>query len=64
MGKIETAPENGLCLVYVDTDDGGCIERLDRDKEGNWLYMGEPTFSHGFYFKPTHWRPLPKPPTE
>ena len=61
---IDSAPKDGRCLVLVATDDGPCIERLDRDEKGNWLHEGEPTFCHSYYFKPTHWMPLPAAPKE
>ena len=60
---IETAPANGQCLVWCDTDDGGEVMKLCRDKEGNWLYEGEPTYATSFYIEPTHWRELPPPPS-
>ena len=60
---IETAPANGQCLVWCDTDDGGEVMKLCRDKKGNWLYEGEPTYATGFYIEPTHWRELPPPPS-
>ena len=60
---IETAPANGQCLVWCDTDDGGEVMKLCRDKKGNWLYEGEPTYATGFYIEPTHWREFPPPPS-
>ena len=60
---IETAPANGQCLVWCDTDDGGEVMKLCRDKKGNWLYEGEPTYATSFYIEPTHWRELPPPPS-
>lgn len=60
---IATAPEDGQCLLWVKTDDGGEVMKLYRDKKGNWLYEGEPTYCTGFYIEPTHWMPLPHPPT-
>lgn len=59
---IETAPEDGQCLVWCATDDGGEVMKLPRDKRGFWLYDSEPTFSAPFYIEPTHWMPLPPPP--
>ena len=60
---IETAPANGQCLVWCDTDDGGEVMKLCRDEKGNWLYEGEPTYATSFYIEPTHWRELPPPPS-
>lgn len=60
---IETAPKDGQCLVWVDTDDGGEVMKLSRNAKGEWLYEGEPTYSHSFYIKPTRWMPLPPAPS-
>lgn len=59
---IETAPKDGNCLLAIETDDGYTFAVLERDKKGNWIHEGEPTYRHGYYFNPTHWRPLPAPP--
>jgi hypothetical protein len=61
---IETAPKDGKCLLWVDTDDGGEFAVLARDKNGHWIHEGEPTFCHGFYYAPALWMPLPDPPKE
>lgn len=61
---IETAPKDGQCLLWVDTDDGGEVMKLPRDSDGNWLYESEPMFTYSFYLKPTHWQPLPAPPAQ
>lgn len=60
---IETAPKNGQCLVWCDTDDGGEVMKLQRDARGNWIYEGEPTYCHSFYINPTHWMRLPPSPS-
>ena len=60
---IDTAPADGNCLVAVETDDGWWVGQLERDSYGNWIHEGEPTYCHGYYFKPTHWMPLPAPPS-
>ena len=59
---IETAPKDGQCLLWVDTDDGGEVMTLLRDSNGCWLYEGKPVYSASFYIEPTHWMPLPQPP--
>jgi len=59
---IETAPRDGSCLLAIATDDGYTFGVLERDKRGNWIHEGEPTFCKGYYFEPTHWRDLPEPP--
>lgn len=59
---IETAPMDGKCLLWVDTEDGGEVMTLLRDSNGCWLYEGEPTYSASFFIQPTHWLPLPQPP--
>lgn len=61
---IETAPKDGECLLWVETDNGGEVMKLERDSEGRWIYEGEPTYCASFYLNPTHWMPLPKPPKE
>lgn len=61
---IETAPKDGKCLLYVETDNGGEFHVLPRDKRGDWIYEGEPTYCQCGYFNPTHWVPLPEPPKE
>jgi hypothetical protein len=60
---IETAPEDGRCLLAINTDDGYEFGVLLRDAKGRWIHDGEPTFCHGYYYEPTHWMPLPEAPT-
>ena len=59
---ITTAPDDGKCIVWCDTDDGGEALIMPRDQQGNWIYEGEPTFRTPFYIEPTHWMPLPLAP--
>jgi len=59
---IESAPEDGKCLVAVETDDGWWYGQLERDKRGNWIHEGEPTYCKSYYFNPHSWQPLPAPP--
>ena len=59
---IETAPKDGKCLVAINTDDGYVIAQLDRNKRGDWIHEGEPTYCKSYYFEPTHWTQLPPPP--
>lgn len=61
---IESAPEDGKCLVAVETDDGWWYGQLERDKRGNWIHEGEPTYCKSYYFNPHSWQPLPAPPEE
>jgi len=61
--SIDTAPADGNCLVAVNTDDGFYICRLERDKRGNWIHEGEPTFCKSYFFDPEYWMPLPDLPT-
>ena len=60
--SIKTAPKDGKCLLLVDTDEGYEIAVLPRDKNGNWIYEGEPTFCLAFYYDPIKWMPFPKIP--
>jgi len=59
---IETAPKDGQCLLWVDTDDGGKVMKLERDAKGAWIYDGQETYAAPFYIEPTHWMPLPDAP--
>jgi hypothetical protein len=59
---IATAPADGRCLLAIETDHGYTFGVLDREKSGDWIHDGEPTYCHGYYFCPTHWMPLPEPP--
>lgn len=59
---IDSAPADGQCLVWCETDDGGEIMKLQRDSSGNWLYEGEPLYAKSFYIEATHWMPLPAKP--
>lgn len=60
---IESAPKDGRCLLAVATDDGWDFAVLQRDARGNWIHEGEPTFCHGYYYRPKFWMPLPPEPT-
>ena len=59
---IETAPSDGKCIVWCETDDGEFQAILERDKLGNWIYEGLATYEHGFYIQPVLWHPLPPDP--
>lgn len=59
---IESAPRDGKCLLWVDTDDGGEVMVLQRDADGIWVYDSEPIVCADFWMDPTHWMPLPPPP--
>lgn len=59
---IETAPKDGDCLVWCATDDGGEVLILSRNRKGDWLYEGEPTYAASFYIEPTHWMSIPAAP--
>jgi hypothetical protein len=59
----ERLPEDGgYWLVTVATDDGPEVHTLLFAKvQQQWIHEGEATFCHGYYFRPTHWAPLPAP---
>lgn len=61
---IETIPATGDFLLAIATDDGWTYSVLPRDKKGNFIHEGEPTFCHGYYFEPRFWAECPPPPTE
>lgn len=51
----------GYYLVTVDTDDGPHVDvLLFSAKEQHWIHEGEPTFSHSYWFSPTHWADRPE----
>jgi hypothetical protein len=57
----ECLPEPGMWLVTVDTDDKPEVHVLELNRKQQWIHEGEPTFCHGYYFRPTHWAPTPAP---
>lgn len=61
---ISTAPRDGKCLLWVDTDNGGEVMKLDREKDGTWMYDNEPLCCAPWFANPTHWAPLPPAPKQ
>ncbi len=57
----ERLPDPDLWLVTVDTDSGPMVYVLELNDRGQWIHEGEPTFAHGYYFRPTHWARIPEP---
>lgn len=55
---IETAPKDGSVLVYCP-DNNWKIYVANRDSYGGWMQSNS-----GWDCNPTHWMPLPPPPTE
>ena len=55
--KIETAPKGELIIGY----DADGMMRLVFWEADEWLTVGMDFSS--YWFEPTHWMPLPKPPT-
>lgn len=53
--SVEKPPEkSGDYLCAVDTDYGQETHVLNWDGK-RWIHEGEPTFCHGYYFKPYAW---------
>lgn len=72
---IETAPSDGTAvLLYVPPDEFGevdpiCVgywERPDYNSKEEWVYgpNGYEHYFRSYAGKPTHWMPLPKPPSK
>ena len=68
---IETAPKDGTKVLVYDESYGlpqkawFGKDHFDEEHEG-WLFGDGDDYSCGLYFtpiNPTHWMPLPKPPT-
>lgn len=56
----ESPPYVGDYLVTVQTDSGPITQILEFDGE-DWIHEGEPTYCHGYYFRPSHWDFAPEP---
>lgn len=60
---IETAPKDEDVLLYLP-DDGETEVAVGHEAEGNWYPQDVSTLGgRPFPFQPTHWQPLPPPPT-
>lgn len=62
---IETAPNDGTHIILLDALDGGSVYRaswvVEGDIEGYWaVWCGQPVVHEP---DPTHWMPLPTPPS-
>jgi hypothetical protein len=57
---IETAPYGQLLAWVPLPSGGGCFNLLCKDEDGNWIDDGGENISP---YAPTHWMPLPDPPT-
>lgn len=58
---IETAPVDGTYVLVADGQTVG--EAKFHEGEGWWWAGNHPTDSWGSAIYPTHWMPLPSPPT-
>lgn len=56
--------DRGLYEVVVMTDDGPEVLILERNKRGNWIVDGEPSFCAPYYINVRLWRERAAPPTE
>jgi hypothetical protein len=68
---IETAPKDGTYLLlntrYSEIVIGWFGKDLNIENYNGWLYGDGDGYSTGYYYNPinpTHWMPLPKPPTQ
>lgn len=59
---ISTAPMDGKCILWVEFDNECKQMMLERDSRGEWLYEGEPLYSHSFHIKPLLWTECPSDP--
>ena len=63
---IETAPteEETVVLLYCSCNDGGWFTQIVVERRGDWwIEVCYGDLLPG-YFTPTHWMPLPPPPTQ
>ena len=51
----------GTYLVTVLTDSGREVHVLEHNHKGQWIHEGEPTFRHGYFFRPIFYRATPAP---
>lgn len=59
---MSTAPMDGKCILWVQFDNECKQMMLERDSRGEWLYEGEPLYSHRFHIKPLLWTECPSDP--
>lgn len=60
--SIETAPRDGVVILAWDGTSTECVFFDDEIK--GWVASWGCNPSYGALSKPTHWMPLPKPPTK
>ena len=53
---------DGKCILWVEFDNECKQMMLERDSKGEWLYEGEPLYSHSFHIKPLLWTECPSDP--
>lgn len=56
---IDSAPRDGTVVIVYRTEFKGYIPRIGEDyyKDNKWTHSN-------IYYQPTHWMPLPSPPTD
>lgn len=59
---IETAPKDGEAIIL--TNGGAVVYGYFEEDCNKWLYHDYPDNYNLYPFIPTHWMPLPEPPTE
>ena len=58
--SMDTAPKTGESILTFDPYNGRRVVTRWSHVRNNWLFESR----HTDRFKPTHWQPLPEPPTQ
>jgi len=61
---IETAPKDGTPILVGPTKRMGiCVASYDKDDDGLHRWLVDSLHGQSNIYTPTHWMPLPEPPT-